>query len=283
MPVIIPSSLRFPRGEATTPLDSSAVEELLALARRVRALKGEKCVLEVFKKHFSRVSGLRYNLSTDLSWAETDFWMQANAAANDAPNFIAAFCDACEELKTRGATTPDVSLVNGVLASYGCPFQVQNNKLVESAPMVDSPTVEISPRDSVAKALADATALLDQGGAVSGIDRAHTALHGYLIHLCSTANLTYPDNASTTRLFKELRKSHPDFKPQGNRSADITNVLNALASVLDSLSPIRNKASLAHPNELLKEPEAMLALNATRTLFRYIQDCLQRNRDRSAP
>jgi len=282
MVVIVPSALRFPRSGTTRPLDANAVDELLALARRVQSSQGEKSVLETFKKHFSRASGDGYAPSSDLSWAETDFWRHAQSAADDAPNFIAAFCNACEELEGRGASIPDLSLVNEILASYGCPYQVRDGELIDSAPLVESPKVALGPRDSVAKALADATALLAQSGAVSGIDRAHTALHGYLIHLCSAANITVPTDASTTRLFKELRKNHSAFIPQGNRAADITNVLHALASVLDSLSPIRNKASLVHPNELLEEPEAMIALNATRTLFRYIQDCLQRNRDQNA-
>ena len=195
---------------------------------------------------------------------------------------MAAFCNACEDLEQLGAFTPTVDLVNEISASYGCRYQVQDGELIESVPVVEPPTVELSPRDSVAKALADATALLFQGGAASGIDRAHTALHGDLIHLCRTENIAVPSDASTTRLFRGLRKGHVAFAPQGNRAADITKVLNALASVLDSLSPIRNRASLVQPNELLEEPEAMVALNATRTLLRYIQDCLQRNGGGSA-
>ncbi|WP_367947664.1 abortive infection family protein [Halomonas sp. TA22] len=40
--------------------------------------------------------------------------------------------------------------------------------------------------------------------------------------------------------------------------------------------PLRNRASLAHANELLDEPEATVALNAVYTIFRYIQDCIKR-------
>ena len=44
-----------------------------------------------------------------------------------------------------------------------------------------------------------------------------------------------------------------------------------MASILDSLSPIRNRASIAHPNqELLAEPEAMLVVNTVRTLLNYL-------------
>lgn len=45
----------------------------------------------------------------------------------------------------------------------------------------------------------------------------------------------------------------------------------AMATVLDSLNPLRNNASVAHPNEeLLDEPEAHLAINAARTVFAFL-------------
>lgn len=48
-------------------------------------------------------------------------------------------------------------------------------------------------------------------------------------------------------------------------------MLGAMATVLDSLNPIRNNASVAHPNEeLLDEPEAHLAINAARTVFAFL-------------
>lgn len=53
---------------------------------------------------------------------------------------------------------------------------------------------------------------------------------------------------------------------------DITKVLNALATVIDSLNPIRNHGSIAHPNEdVLDEPEAILVINAIRTLLNYFE------------
>lgn len=81
----------------------------------------------------------------------------------------------------------------------------------------------------------------------------------------------------TQNLFKALRRDHAALKPQGPRSADIAKILGSLATVVDSLAPIRNKASLAHANPLLDEPEAAAALNATRTVFHYVQDCVRRS------
>lgn len=45
----------------------------------------------------------------------------------------------------------------------------------------------------------------------------------------------------------------------------------SFASAVDALNPIRNNASVAHPNAaLLAEPEAMLVINSVRTLLHYL-------------
>lgn len=44
-----------------------------------------------------------------------------------------------------------------------------------------------------------------------------------------------------------------------------------MAATLDALNTIRNNASAAHPNDtLLGDPEALLAINAGRTIFTYV-------------
>jgi hypothetical protein len=43
-----------------------------------------------------------------------------------------------------------------------------------------------------------------------------------------------------------------------------------MGSIMDVLNPIRNNASMAHPNDLLDPPEAMLVINAARTILHYI-------------
>jgi hypothetical protein len=50
----------------------------------------------------------------------------------------------------------------------------------------------------------------------------------------------------------------------------------AIANVLDSLNTLRNRASIAHPNEaLLTKPEAILAINSGRTLLHYLDSKVQ--------
>ena len=125
--------------------------------------------------------------------------------------------------------------------------------------------------EAVRRALADAEHLIAANGATSAVDRVHTAIHAYLHGLCADAGLTVEDNASLTTLFKTARRDHLALKPEGPRSGDIDKVLRAFSSVLDALNPLRNQASMAHPQaELLAVPEAMLVINASRTVLHYL-------------
>jgi hypothetical protein len=124
----------------------------------------------------------------------------------------------------------------------------------------------------VRRAIDDVQALLDKGGPTSAVDRVHTSLHGHLQYLCDGAGVEYDrKNDTTTVLLKKLRREHPRLKDLGPRSQDIEKVLNAAGAMLDALTPVRNNASLAHPNkELLGADEAQLVVNAGRTLLTYL-------------
>ena len=129
------------------------------------------------------------------------------------------------------------------------------------------------PSEVVERALSDAQHLIANSGAVSGIDRLHTALHGYLKQACAEAGIvpseTDPD---LTRLFKLLREKHPKFQAKGARAEDLSTLQNSLTAIVSVLNPIRNRASVAHPNEILLEaPEAHLVVNCVRTLLHYLE------------
>lgn len=131
-----------------------------------------------------------------------------------------------------------------------------------------SPTITTS---VVERALDDAERLLSTTGATSGVDRVHTALHGYLRAICEQSGIAVTEDANMTKLFREIREQHTSFKNLGTRSEDIVRVLNSMGSILDAMNPIRNKASVAHPNpSLIEEAEAMLVINSARTILHYI-------------
>lgn len=158
------------------------------------------------------------------------------------------------------------------------------NQLIKGVPEIivffrpDSASVQtetpsgISSGDVVLRALADAEHLLVVSGPVSAVDRLHTALHGYFRTLCAEHDIQVASDASMTALFKAIRADHPAFGFLGAYDKDVVRVLNGFANALDALNSLRNNGSVAHPSgNLLGEPEALLAVNATRTIFNYIR------------
>lgn len=140
----------------------------------------------------------------------------------------------------------------------------------EGPGLVASPVLEIT-SDVVERALRDAEGLIATQGATSGVDRVHTAFHGYLRAVARAASLPAAEGASITELFRTIREKHPGLQRAGARQADIDRAVRALATLVDILNPVRNLASVAHPNEsLLDEPEAMLVINVVRSLLHYL-------------
>ena len=128
----------------------------------------------------------------------------------------------------------------------------------------------------VEAALADAEHLIKTRGAVSGLDRVHTALHGYVRAVADESGIAIARDASLTQLFKALQDGHPAFDNLVCRAEDIKRIIRALATIVDAVNPLRNRASLAHPNEdLLPEAEAMLVINTVRTLLHYLDARVQ--------
>jgi hypothetical protein len=143
---------------------------------------------------------------------------------------------------------------------------------IEGASPVSTPEPKITTA-VVERAISDMEALIQTSDAVSGVDRIHTALHGYLRAVCASECIPHSNDDSITKLFKLLRQHHPALQNFGVHSHDTERILQSLATIIDALNPIRNKASLAHPNEdLLDEDEAMLVINAARTLLHYLNN-----------
>jgi len=125
--------------------------------------------------------------------------------------------------------------------------------------------------DVVNRAIADAETLLRNTGAPSGIDRMHTAFHGFLKVLCDKSQIVYGSDPSVTELYKLLRQKHPKLNDPDSHSDDVDKILKSFASAVDSLNTLRNKASVAHPNDaLLPTVEAYLYINAVKTLMTYL-------------
>jgi len=141
---------------------------------------------------------------------------------------------------------------------------------LEGGSAVESPAPQIT-SSVVERAISDAETLLRSSGATSGVDRIHTALHGYLLLVCAQARITHGADPSITELYKVLRQHHPKLQDVGPHSGELERILRAFATDLDSLNTLRNRGSVAHPNIALLDPtEALLAINATRTILHYL-------------
>jgi hypothetical protein len=141
---------------------------------------------------------------------------------------------------------------------------------VERETSLQPPTLTVT-NETVQRAIADATVLLEKNGPASAVDRVHTAFHGYLRAVCKQANIQVADDADVNALFKKLRDEHPGLQVDHTRKEDIGRVLSSLGNIVNTLNPLRNKASVAHPNEeLLGEDEAMLVVNAVQILLYYL-------------
>lgn len=124
----------------------------------------------------------------------------------------------------------------------------------------------------VLEALKDAEVLLKTRGPKSAVDRVHTALHGYLKKLCSDRGAALPTDPSLTTVFKVIREQFPEFSAIIPHDAEAKRVFGSVASALDSLNTIRNRGTLAHPNELLLDaPKAMLYINLSRAVLGFIE------------
>lgn len=145
-------------------------------------------------------------------------------------------------------------------------------KKCRSDSIVESPSLKIS-SSVVDRAIKDAETLISLSGATSGVDRIHTSLHGYLEVVCDNSQISYDEDSSITRLFKLIRKSHPSFGNLGKNQDTIDKITNSMSSIIDALNPARNKGSVAHPNKsLLLDAEAMLVINAARTILHYLNN-----------
>lgn len=154
---------------------------------------------------------------------------------------------------------------------------------IEGVAVVAQPDLSVTSA-FVERAIQDAEALIRTTEVNGAVDRLHSALHGYLLVLCRDAGLQHEPDESLARLLKVLRQGHPALAPEGARADDVTTCLRALASVVDSLQPVRNRASMAHPTEqLLAAPEATLVVNAVRSVFQYLDSKLKTRAGCRAP
>lgn len=170
---------------------------------------------------------------------------------------------------------PDIA---SALENLGRPirFIAVELDLSESVRSVQAPEALKITSAVIDAALSDAETLIRSSGPANALDRVHTALHGYLEIICKTEGIAVDEDASITTLFARIREKHSALKITDPAAQRMTiQILRGMAQIIEALNPIRNEKSLAHPNTLLDEAEAMLAINAIRTLLQYFDKRLK--------
>jgi len=89
--------------------------------------------IEHFKGYFARASGSTHVWSSSESWAETDLWSYSRSASENAPRFLEAFYDACEDLRKESTDdffVPEVSDINAICEEHGIGYFIEPPNLV---------------------------------------------------------------------------------------------------------------------------------------------------------
>ncbi|WP_410174764.1 abortive infection family protein [Microbulbifer thermotolerans] len=74
-----------------------------------------------------------------------------------------------------------------------------------------------------------------------------------------------------TDLYNIIQQQVPQIRGLGDQPDEMNKMLQSLTAVLDTLNPIRNLGSVAHPNEaLIDDHEAKFVLNIVSTILHYL-------------
>lgn len=196
---------------------------------------------------------------------------------------------------SQAAPQDQAKIVRGVFKKYPCDPSTEKDlkrkaiylELSELAGTLEKSEVSVkahnfSDKVVVFNALQDAEVLLRDRGAKSALDRVHTAIHGYLKAQCDQNKIQISRDANIIECFKALRISHHAFQSLGTHDQEVKKILNGLSSVIDALNNLRNRASLAHPNEdILDDAESHLMINSAKTLLRYVSDRIEGSKAKS--
>ncbi|MEW4220727.1 abortive infection family protein [Rossellomorea marisflavi] len=125
----------------------------------------------------------------------------------------------------------------------------------------------------VKQVLEQAGTLITNHSYSSAVDRAHTAIHGYLKALCDDQNITFSEqNIKIQDMWSKLKTDHPSFNINiREHQRPINQTVNAIGKFLENMNDIRNRHGFSHPNDdIIEENEARLIINLSRVLLFYI-------------
>jgi len=161
------------RFDSPGPIEIEVSRRLRELIDRICGQGPRKWILEHFKSHFAAAAGVPHYPSSDEGWASSDLDRMMGGAAENAPLFIEAFYNACEELRSQRSdiALPDTGRINRILTEGGAGFQIDPPNLIATRNHIPINVPEAPPSlDAQAQALigqaleASERALVDGNG-----------------------------------------------------------------------------------------------------------------------
>lgn len=120
------------RFDSPGPIEPAVREGFRELINRISGQGARKAILEHFKARFAAAASTQYWPSTNERFASDDLDREMEQASENAPVFIEAFWDACEDLRTRNPAMvlPDPARINRVLLDADAGYQLDPPMLV---------------------------------------------------------------------------------------------------------------------------------------------------------
>jgi hypothetical protein len=87
------------RFDSPGPITQGVVNDFLELISKIAAQDSRRHFLEYFKGYFAGAAGTAHSTSSSESWAQSDLEQLMDQAGVNAPLFIEAFYNACEDLR----------------------------------------------------------------------------------------------------------------------------------------------------------------------------------------
>lgn len=228
-------------------------------------------VFELFKAKFSG----GYSRSSSESWAVSDLHTGMMAVAENAPAFISAFWDGCEQIRTDYPEVglPDADVINQILYEHELPYELRPPALLARHPQ--TPIAVQAPEQSVGEqAYALIHASLDQADRLLLEQRPRQAVQEilWLLETVATAFQGHESGTGTVEgkyfneIVRNLRKNN-----HGSALAEALGWMSKMHGFLSSPGGggVRHGTQLA-ANVSPSVREAHLYCNLTRSYINYL-------------
>jgi hypothetical protein len=106
-------------------IPAEAIGDFDSLIRKVTTQGDRWDMLEHFKRAFSIAAGQSHFRSSSEGWAESDLSSAMSQAGENAPLFLEAFYNACEELRERGLFAPDAAMINAICDKHDIGYELR--------------------------------------------------------------------------------------------------------------------------------------------------------------